>query len=81
MRRSERSSSGGERELREFLPIPGLAPLSPAHPVAMQSTLAIHEALLQANVPAPAARRVAEALESDMTTLFGIAGAAVTMLR
>jgi len=47
----------------------------------MQSTLAIHEALLQANVPAPTARRVAEALESDMTTLFGIAGAAVTMLR
>ena len=34
----------------------------------MQSTLAIYEALLQANVPAPAARRVAEALESDMTT-------------
>jgi hypothetical protein len=39
-----------------------------AHAAAMQSTLAIYEALLQANVPAPAARRVAEALESDMTT-------------
>lgn len=35
---------------------------------AMPSTLAIYEALLQANVPPPAARRVAEALEADMTT-------------
>jgi hypothetical protein len=34
----------------------------------MNSTLAIYEALLQANVPAPAARGVAEALKKDMTT-------------
>lgn len=29
--------------------------------------LALYEALLQANMPAPAARRAAEALEADMT--------------
>ena len=29
--------------------------------------LAIYEALIQANVPPPAARRVAESLEKDMT--------------
>lgn len=34
----------------------------------METSLAIYEALLQANVPAPAARRVAEALEKDMTS-------------
>lgn len=33
----------------------------------MNSALAIYEALLQANVPPPAARGVAETLESDMT--------------
>lgn len=33
----------------------------------MTTTLAIYEALIQANVPAPAARRAAEALEADMT--------------
>lgn len=34
----------------------------------MNTTLAIYEALIQANVPSTAARRVAEALESDMTS-------------
>lgn len=34
----------------------------------METALAIHEALIQANVPAPAARRVAESLEKDMTS-------------
>jgi hypothetical protein len=34
----------------------------------MTSTLAIYEALIQANVPPLAARRAAEALEADMTT-------------
>lgn len=34
----------------------------------METSLAIYEALLQANVPAPAARRAAESLEKDMTT-------------
>jgi len=34
----------------------------------METTLAIYEALIQANVPAPAARRVAESLEKDMTS-------------
>jgi hypothetical protein len=34
----------------------------------METALAIYEALIQANVPAPAARRVAEALEKDMTS-------------
>ena len=33
----------------------------------VNTTLAIYEALIQANVPAPAARRAAEALEADMT--------------
>jgi flagellar capping protein FliD len=33
----------------------------------MNTSLALYEALLQANVPAPAARRAAEALEADMT--------------
>ena len=34
----------------------------------METALAIYEALLQANVPAPAARRVAESLEKDMSS-------------
>ena len=34
----------------------------------METTLAIYEALIQANVPPPAARRVAESLEKDMTS-------------
>lgn len=34
----------------------------------MQASLAIYEALIQANVPAEAARRVAESLEQDMTS-------------
>lgn len=34
----------------------------------MTRTLALYEALVQANVPQPAARRVVEALESDMNT-------------
>jgi signal recognition particle GTPase len=34
----------------------------------MDTALAIYEALIQANVPPPAARRVAESLEKDMTT-------------
>jgi hypothetical protein len=34
----------------------------------MTRTLALYEALIQANVPQPAARRVVEALESDMNT-------------
>lgn len=34
----------------------------------MDTVLAIHEALIQANVPPPAARRVAESLEKDMTS-------------
>jgi DNA repair exonuclease SbcCD ATPase subunit len=33
----------------------------------VNTSLALYEALLQANVPAPAARRAAEALEADMT--------------
>ena len=33
----------------------------------MTTTVAIYEALIQANVPPPAARRAAEALEADMT--------------
>lgn len=36
----------------------------------MNAALAIYEALLQANVSAPAARGVAEALEKDMTTVL-----------
>lgn len=34
----------------------------------METSLAIYEAWVQANVPAPAARRAAEALEKDMTS-------------
>jgi hypothetical protein len=34
----------------------------------METALAIYEALIQANVPPPAARRVAESLEKDMTS-------------
>lgn len=34
----------------------------------METSLAIYEALLQANVPPPTARRVAECLEKDMTS-------------
>jgi hypothetical protein len=34
----------------------------------MEAALAIYEALIQANVPPPAARRVAESLEKDMTS-------------
>ena len=34
----------------------------------METSLAIYEALIQANVPSPAARRVAECLEKDMTS-------------
>jgi len=34
----------------------------------METALAIYEALIQANVPPPSARRVAESLEKDMTT-------------
>ena len=34
----------------------------------METALAIYEALIQANVPPPAARRVVESLEKDMTT-------------
>ena len=34
----------------------------------METSLAIYEALLQADVPPPAARRVAESLEKDMTS-------------
>lgn len=34
----------------------------------MQTTLAIYEALIQANVPAATARHVADTLEQDMTT-------------
>lgn len=33
----------------------------------MDTALAVYEALIQANVPPPAARRVAESLEKDMT--------------
>jgi len=35
--------------------------------VAVTTTLAIYEALIEAKVPPPAARRAAEALEADMT--------------
>ena len=38
------------------------------HAAQLETTLAIYEALIQANVPQPAARRVAEALEKDMTS-------------
>lgn len=34
----------------------------------METSLAIYEALIQASVPAAAARRVAESLEKDMTS-------------
>ncbi len=34
----------------------------------METVLAIYEALIQANVPPSAARRVAESLEKDMTS-------------
>jgi hypothetical protein len=34
----------------------------------METALAIYEALIQANVPPPAARRGAESLEKDMTS-------------
>jgi hypothetical protein len=34
----------------------------------METSLAIYEALIQAHVPPPAARRVAESLEKDMTS-------------
>jgi len=34
----------------------------------METALAIYEALIQANVPQPAARRVAESLERDMSS-------------
>ncbi len=34
----------------------------------METSLAIYEALIQANVPAAAARRAAESLEKDMTS-------------
>jgi signal recognition particle GTPase len=34
----------------------------------METALAIYEALIQANVPPPAARRVAESLERDMSS-------------
>jgi hypothetical protein len=34
----------------------------------METSLAIYEALIQATVPPPAARRVAECLERDMTS-------------
>jgi len=34
----------------------------------METALAIYEALIQANVPPPAARRVAESLEKDMSS-------------
>jgi hypothetical protein len=34
----------------------------------MQTSLALYEALIQANVPVAAARRVAESLERDMTS-------------
>lgn len=34
----------------------------------MDTALAIYEALIQANVPPPAARRVAETLEKDMSS-------------
>jgi len=34
----------------------------------METSLAIYEALIQANVPQPAARRVAESLEKDMSS-------------
>jgi hypothetical protein len=34
----------------------------------METALAIYEALIQAHVPPPAARRVAESLERDMTS-------------
>jgi signal recognition particle GTPase len=34
----------------------------------METALAIYEALIQANVSPPAARRVAESLEKDMTS-------------
>jgi len=34
----------------------------------VETALAIYEALIQANVPPPAARRVAEALEKDMSS-------------
>jgi hypothetical protein len=40
---------------------------SESHAWHVNTTLAIYEALIQANVPAPAARRAAEALEADMT--------------
>jgi hypothetical protein len=34
----------------------------------VETSLAIYEALIQANVPPPAARRVAETLEKDMSS-------------
>jgi uncharacterized membrane protein YheB (UPF0754 family) len=34
----------------------------------METALAIYEGLIQANVPPPTARRVAESLEKDMTS-------------
>jgi len=34
----------------------------------METSLAIYEALIQANVPTPAARRVAECLEKDVSS-------------
>jgi hypothetical protein len=39
-----------------------------AYDQSMDTALAIYEALLQANVPPPAARRVAESLEKDMSS-------------
>jgi hypothetical protein len=41
---------------------------TPALEPAMTRTVALYEALIQANVPQPAARRVVEALEADMSS-------------
>lgn len=41
---------------------------SSIHTLAMETSLANYEALIQANVPPPDARRVAECLEKDMTS-------------
>jgi hypothetical protein len=40
----------------------------------METALAIYEALIQANVPPPAARRVAETLEKDMASNLATKG-------
>jgi hypothetical protein len=47
---------------------------SSIHSPGMETSLAIYEALIQANVPHPAARRVAECLEKDMASSLPVYG-------